>query len=233
MKKWILRILLILLTAVAVVALFFLGKGYFMYRDAIEETSITEKVEEIRAKESYTSLDNLPKLYLDAVIAVEDHRFYSHGGIDLIATGRAILNDIRTLSFAEGGSTITQQLAKNMYFTQEKRIERKIAELFVAFDLERNYTKEEILELYVNTIYFGNGYYCIRDASEGYFQKEPSQMTDFESTLLAGIPNAPSAYALTTNPDLARQRQRQVLQKMVDYGVLTQSQADTIESSSP
>lgn len=204
-----------------------------MYRDAIEETSITEKVEEIRAKESYTSLDNLPKLYLDAVIAVEDHRFYSHGGIDLIATGRAILNDIRTLSFAEGGSTITQQLAKNMYFTQEKRIERKIAELFVAFDLERNYTKEEILELYVNTIYFGNGYYCIRDASEGYFQKEPSQMTDFESTLLAGIPNAPSAYALTTNPDLARQRQRQVLQKMVDYGVLTQSQADTIESSSP
>ena len=204
-----------------------------MYRDAIEETSITEKVEEIRAKESYTSLDNLPKLYLDAVIAVEDHRFYSHGGIDLIATGRAILNDIRTLSFAEGGSTITQQLAKNMYFTQEKRIERKIAELFVAFDLERNYTKEEILELYVNTIYFGNGYHCIRDASEGYFQKEPSQMTDFESTLLAGIPNAPSAYALTTNPDLARQRQRQVLQKMVDYGVLTQSQADTIESSSP
>ena len=204
-----------------------------MYRDAIEETSITEKVEEIRAKESYTSLDNLPKLYLDAVIAVEDHRFYSHGGIDLIATGRAILNDIRTLSFAEGGSTITQQLAKNMYFTQEKRIERKIAELFVAFDLERNYTKEEILELYVNTIYFGNGYYCIRDASEGYFQKEPSQMTDFESTLLAGIPNAPSAYALTTNPDLARQRQRQVLQKMVNYGVLTQSQADTIESSSP
>lgn len=233
MKKWILRILLILLATVAVVALFFLGKGYFMYRDAIEETSITEKVEEIRAKESYTSLDNLPKLYLDAVIAVEDHRFYSHGGIDLIATGRAILNDIRTLSFAEGGSTITQQLAKNMYFTQEKRIERKIAELFVAFDLERNYTKEEILELYVNTIYFGNGYYCIRDASEGYFQKEPSQMTDFESTLLAGIPNAPSAYALTTNPDLARQRQRQVLQKMVDYGVLTQSQADTIESSSP
>ena len=233
MKKWILRILLILLAAVAVVALFFLGKGYFMYRDAIEETSVAEKVEEIRTKDSYTSLDNLPKLYLDAVIAVEDHRFYSHGGIDLIATGRAILNDIRTLSFAEGGSTITQQLAKNMYFTQEKRIERKIAELFVAFDLERNYTKEEILELYVNTIYFGNGYYCIRDASEGYFQKEPSQMTDFESTLLAGIPNAPSAYALTTNPDLARQRQRQVLQKMVDYGVLTQSQADTIESSSP
>ena len=233
MKKWILRILLILLATVAVVALFFLGKGYFMYRDAIEETSVAEKVEEIRTKDSYTSLDNLPKLYLDAVIAVEDHRFYSHGGIDLIATGRAILNDIRTLSFAEGGSTITQQLAKNMYFTQEKRIERKIAELFVAFDLERNYTKEEILELYVNTIYFGNGYYCIRDASEGYFQKEPSQMTDFESTLLAGIPNAPSAYALTTNPDLARQRQRQVLQKMVDYGVLTQSQADTIESSSP
>lgn len=204
-----------------------------MYREAIDNHPISQKVDEIRAKASYTNIDDLPSLYIDAVIAVEDHRFYSHSGFDWIATGRALLNDIRTLSFAEGGSTITQQLAKNMYFTQEKQIERKIAELFVAFDLERNYSKAEILELYVNSIYFGNGYYSIREASEGYFQKPPADLTDFESTLLAGIPNAPSAYALTKNPELARQRQQQVLKKMINHGALTEAEASKIEASSP
>lgn len=84
-----------------------------------------------------------------------------------------------------------------MYFSQEKTFLRKVAELFVAFELEKNYTKDEILELYVNTIYFGSGYYCVYDAAQGYFEKEPEQMNDYESTLLAGIPNAPSVYALT------------------------------------
>lgn len=233
MKKWLMRILFLILFLSCCIVLFFFGKGYMMYRKAVDDISIAQKVDEIRAKESYTTLDELPGIYLDAVISVEDRRFYSHSGFDWIATGRAVINDIRTFSFAEGGSTITQQLAKNMYFTQEKRIERKIAELFVAFDLERNYSKEEILELYVNSIYFGNGYDSIREASEGYFQKSPSKMTDFESTLLAGIPNAPSAYALTKNPELARQRQRQVLKKMVEHGVLTEAEADKIESSFP
>ena len=104
----------------------------------------------------------------------------------------------------EGGSTITQQLAKNLYFSQEKEMTRKVAEMFMAFDLERHYSKEEILELYVNTIYFGNGYYSVAEASEGYFGKAPSEMTEYESTLLAGIPNAPSVYALTANPDWRR-----------------------------
>lgn len=103
----------------------------------------------------------------------------------------------------EGGSTITQQLAKNLCFTQEKLLTRKVAEVFAAFALEREYSKEEILELYVNSIYFGNGYYSVREASIGYFQKEPSRMTPSECTMLAGIPNAPSAYALTASPELA------------------------------
>ena len=101
-----------------------------MYRDAIDQVPITEKVESIRSREGFTTYEELPQIYKDAVISVEDHRFLSHNGIDIIAIGRALLNDIRTMSLAEGGSTITQQLMKNLYFTQEKKLERKFAEVF-------------------------------------------------------------------------------------------------------
>jgi len=166
----------------------------------------------------------MPELYLDAVVAVEDHRFEQHLGIDLIAIGRAAWNNLTSWSLREGGSTITQQLAKNMYFTQEKSFIRKIAEMFMAFRLESSYTKDEILELYLNSIYFGDGYYCVRDASQGYFGKDPIDMTDYESTLLAGIPNAPSVYSLTANPDLAEQRQQYVIQQMVKYGYISEGE---------
>lgn len=203
-------------------------QGYRFYKQVTEETPLTQKVEEIRSKPHFTTLEELPQTYLNAVISVEDARFYKHGGIDLISTGRAVLTNLKEQELAEGGSSITQQLAKNMYFTQEKKFVRKVAELFVAFDLEKEYTKDEILELYLNTIYFGNGYYCVYDAAEGYFGKEPSQMTDYESTLLAGIPNAPSVYALTNRPELAAQRQETVLECMVEQHYLTQEQADSI-----
>lgn len=173
------------------------GKGYSMYRNALDQMSLADKVESIQNKEHYTAFEELPEVYVNAVVSVEDHRFYRHSGIDLIAIGRAVFNDIRAGRFVEGGSTITQQLAKNLYFSQEKEMTRKAAEVFMAFDLERNYSKEEILELYVNTIYFGDGYYTVADASEGYFGKAPEEMTKYESTLLAGIPNAPSRYAPT------------------------------------
>ena len=141
--------------------------------------------------------------------------FTSTPGFDILATGRALANDIRAGAIVEGGSTITQQLAKNEYFTQEQTIERKIAEIFMAFDIERHFSKDEILELYVNSIYFGDGYYGIGQAGQGYFGKSASDLTDYEATMLAGTPNAPSAYAPTVNPDLAAaQRQRQVLDKM-------------------
>ena len=138
---------------------------------------------------------------------------------------RAAFNYLKAMAFVEGGSTVTQQLAKNLYFSQEKELTRKVAEVFMAFNLEKNYSKEEILELYVNSIYFGNGYYSVAEASEGYFGKAPSEMTEYESTLLAGIPNAPSVYALTANPDLAAQRQRQVVDRMVTCGYYTEVQA--------
>ena len=207
-----------LLVACIGICSYLIYQGYTMYKDAVNEVSIEEKVAEIRSKKQYTSVEELPQIYKDAIISVEDHRFYSHPGIDILATARAAIHDIQAMSLVEGGSTITQQLAKNLYFTQEKKFVRKIAEVFVAVEMERKYTKDEILELYVNSIYFGNNCYCVKDASMTYFNKLPKDMTDYESTLLAGIPNAPSAYSLNVNPTLAKQRQRQVIEKMVEFG---------------
>ena len=203
-------------------------RGYRMYKAALAQQSLAQTVEAIRAQSGYTPLSGLPQIYLNAVIAVEDHRFTQHGGVDPIAIARATLHDLATRSLDQGGSTITQQVAKNLFFTQEKEFSRKIAEVFMAFALERSYTKGEILELYVNTIYFGDGYYGVSAACAGYFGKAPGQLTDYEATLLAGIPNAPSVYSLSANPDLASQRQAYVVRQMVKYGYLTQEEADAI-----
>ena len=211
-----------------VIGIIVVGNGYVMYKNAIEETPLSVMVQEIKNKDNYTKIEELPKIYKEAVIAVEDHRFYKHNGIDLISIGRAIINDIKAMKFVEGGSTITQQLSKNTYFTQEKKLTRKVAEVFMALEIEKNYDKDEILELYLNTSYFGDGYYTIKDACKGYFDKELMQMTDYEAILLAGIPNAPSVYAPTKNPDLAKQRQRQVIEKMIKYGYLTEKEAENI-----
>lgn len=222
------RILIIIVTICAITIGYFGIKGYFMYKDAIKITSIENKISEIKGKENYTKLEEIPDIYKDAVIAVEDHRFYDHNGIDLIAIGRATLNDIKKMSFVEGGSTITQQLAKNTYFTQEKKIERKFAEVFMAFEIEKKCEKDEILELYINTSFFGDNCYTVKEASRHYFNKESIDMTDYESVMLAGIPNAPSIYAPTQNLELAKQRQKQVLTKMVEYEYLSQEKADMI-----
>ena len=228
MKKIIKLIVFLIIIITLSVFIPFVVKGYKMYTDALNEVSIEEKKNEIQSKESYTSLSELPQIYKDAVLAVEDHRYYKHGAIDIISIGRAIITDIKAKEYVEGGSTITQQLAKNLYFTQKKEIERKIAEIFMAYEMERTLDKDTILELYLNSSYFGNGYYTVKQASRGYFKKEPKEMTSYEATLLAGIPNAPSVYAPTKNLNLAKQRQKQVINKMVKYKYLTQEEANKI-----
>lgn len=193
-------------------------EGYQDYEQALSTMSMEEMQQKIQSIPNYTELEELPETYIRAVLAVEDKRFYRHFGVDVIATGRALLNDIKAMAPVEGGSTITQQLAKNQYFTQEKKLTRKVAELFMSFKIEQSFEKDEILEMYVNSIFFGNNYYCVGDASMGYFGKIPSEMSEDECTMLAGIPNAPSAYNPLVNPELARQRQQQVLRKMERCG---------------
>lgn len=210
------RVLVIALVAVIAMCALTVWRGYGMYREAVADRPISQTVEELRATDTYTELDELPQTYLDAVVAVEDHRFYEHGGIDPIAICRAAFNDLRTLSLREGGSTITQQVAKNLFFTQDKHFERKVAEVFMAFDLEARYSKREILELYVNSSYFGSGYTGIGQAAPGYLGCDPSDMSDYECALMAGFPNAPELFA--ADPQAADFRARVVVQQMEKYG---------------
>lgn len=229
MKKFLKRLIILIIIIIIAIIGIFTYQGYSLYKEAINEMSIEDKVNEIKSGVTeYIEYKELPEDYINAVIAVEDRRFFSHNGVDAISITRAILKDIQTMSLAEGGSTITQQLAKNVYFTQRKEFTRKIAEIFMAFEFEKKCSKEEIFELYVNTIYFGDGYYCVYDAAKGYFDKIPKDMNLYESTLLAGIPNAPSVYSPNVNPELSKQRQAQVLYKMLKYNFISQDQANKI-----
>ena len=218
--KTIKRILgLILIVAIVAVSLV-IWQGYEMYSDAVAKVSVEEKVAEIMEQDHYTTYEELPETYVNAVIAAEDQRYRYHKGFDIISTARAAWRNIKSKEIVEGGSTITQQLGRIMYFSQEKKYSRKVAEVLVAGRIEELYDKDKIFELYVNTIYFGSGYYNVYDASMGYFGKKPSQMNDYESTMLAGIPNAPSVYSPDVNPTLAEQRRQQVLVCMAEAGYI-------------
>ena len=218
--KTIKRLISIILIVAIAAASLVIWQGYEMYSDAVAKVSIEEKAAEIMEKENYTAYDELPETYVEAVIAAEDRRFQYHKGFDIISTARAAWRNIKSKEIVEGGSTITQQLGRIMYFSQEKKYSRKVAEVLVAGRIEEIYDKDKIFELYVNTIYFGSGYYSVYDASMGYFGKAPSQMNDYECTMLAGIPNAPSVYSPDVNPTLAEQRRQQVLVCMAEAGYI-------------
>lgn len=226
-KKLIFTILLIIIIVISVIVYM----GYNMYKEAINKVGICDKIQEIKSDENYLTIDNIPDDFKHAIVAVEDHRFYTHSGIDLITTTRSMLENIKEKDIVAGGSTITQQTGRLLYFTQEQRFTRKVAELFVAFDLEKNYSKDEILELYCNMIYYGDGYHGIKKASNGYFKKEAKDLTLAEASLLAGLPNAPSAYSPTKNKKLAHKRQSVVLTQMVKYEYISEEQKQEIENS--
>lgn len=227
--KFIKRLILFVLILIIVVGSVVILNGYNLYKTTINEKSLSDKISQIKSNKKYVSINDVPSYYTNAIIAVEDHRFKEHGAIDVISIGRAIVSNIQAKDFNEGGSTITQQVAKNLYFIGEDDVvSRKVAEIFVAIDLEKNYSKNEILEFYINTIYFGEGYYGIKEASTGYYKKEPKDMNLDEATMLAGVPNAPSVYAPTINPTLAKSRQGKVLRSMVEYGYISQEEADKV-----
>lgn len=226
LKKFLAIIFLIIIC----LSIYIIKSGYDIYKDAIASMPISKKVDEVSSSDSYVTLDNIPKTYQEATILIEDKRFYSHQGIDIISIGRAIIKDISTLSLAEGGSTITQQVAKNLYLTQEKKFTRKVAEVFLATKLEKELSKEKILELYLNIIYYGDGYYGIQNASYGYFGKAPSSLNLNEQTILVGLPNAPSIYQLSNNSNLTKKRQEIIIKTMANAGQLTEDQINEIKS---
>lgn len=175
---------------------------------------------------NYVKLQDIPESLQQAVVAVEDRKFYNHWGFDMEGIFRASLVNLQYGQVREGASTITQQLVKNLFLSQEQTMGRKAEEFVLAMDMELNYSKDEILELYLNTIYFGSGYYGIKEASEGYFGKEPAMLALPESAMLAGIPNAPSLYSPYVDFMLAKKRQFIVLDAMTAAGYLRESVAN-------
>lgn len=227
--KFIKRFLIILFVFIIISGLSLGIYGYTLYEDKLKEQPLADKISDIRNDYYYISIDDVPKDYINAIVAVEDHRYENHGAIDIVGISRAIFTNIKNRGLQEGGSTITQQVAKNLYFlTEENVVRRKMAELFMAIELENKYKKEEILEIYINTIYFGDGYYGINQACKGYLNKMPNEMNLSESTMMAGIPNAPSVYAPTVNKEFCKQRQNKVVSSMVEYGYITEEQANSI-----
>lgn len=174
-------------------------------------------------------INQVPEELLDALLATEDRRFYQHHGVDPIGVLRAIFQNIRSGGVHEGGSTLTQQLARNIFLSNERSIQRKIKEALLAVKLEQQLNKKQILELYLNNIYFGEGAYGVGAASSIYFGKAPEQLTLSESALLAGLPQAPSLYNPFTNPELAIKRRNEVLQNMVEVGKLKPAEATSLK----
>lgn len=231
MKK-IFKFIFFIIVLLIIVAIGIAFYGYRYYKETIEKVPISTRVEEIRNDYTFIKGSDLPKEYLDAVVAIEDRRFYNHGAVDPVGILRAIVSNIKNRDLREGGSSISQQVAKNIYFIEEQDVvKRKIAEVFTAIELEKEYEKYDILEIYVNTIDFGNGYYGIKEACNGYLKKEPKDMTLSELTMLAGVPNAPSVYAPTANKQLCKERQNQVIDAMITEGYISQDDADKIDQS--
>lgn len=193
-------------------------KRLMFLRDAIDERMAAKKI---------VSASEMPDDLLKAVVAVEDARFFSHPGFDIEGIIRATLVNLQRGEIEEGASTITQQLIKNLFLSQEQTFARKAEELALALDLEMRCSKMEILTLYLNTIYFGSGYYGIYDAAHGYFGKDPQNLTLPEAAMLAGLPNAPSLYSPYEDFLLAKKRQFIVLDAMVRNGAISEELAES------
>ena len=173
-------------------------RGYDMYKQAVEQTPIEQKVNEIRSSDAYTPLDEISGVFVETLLQSEDKRFYYHFGIDPIAFVRAMAINISQGQYVQGGSTITQQLAKNMYFSIEKKLARKVAELFVAFQLEKMYSKDDILAMYCSLAYFGENCYGVKQASQYYYSVSPSQLDRQQSRQLVEALKAPSVHNPST-----------------------------------
>ncbi|MCY9163084.1 transglycosylase domain-containing protein [Bacillus atrophaeus] len=171
------------------------------------------------------TFDDIPKHVSKAFVAVEDKRFYEHHGIDLQSVGRAVYRDILAGGKVEGGSTITQQLAKNIFLTNDKTFLRKTKEVIIAINLERDYSKDKLLEMYLNQLYFGHGVYGIQAASHYYFNKEVKDLTVSEGAVLAAIPKAPSTYSPILHPDKNKERRDTILSMMNEQGIISAKEA--------
>jgi penicillin-binding protein 1A len=212
---WVLTILPGSLPSVTQLETFDASEGTKVYDD--NDELITEFHVERRI---FVPLAQIPKTLRDAIIATEDARFYSHHGVNPTGIARAVYQNFRRGRIVEGGSTITQQLAKVLFLTPDKSLERKLKEAVLALELERRYSKDRILEMYLNQIYFGHGAFGVEAAARTFYGKGVSELSLPECTLLAGLPKAPTTYSPFEHPEAAKRRRATVLSRMVDVGAI-------------
>lgn len=224
MFKLIKKIFIIVLIIIGLFFSYLMVSGYQGYEHSLEKDPLKEKIAEIQSKDTYVKLDDMSSYLPKAVVAIEDKRFFEHGAIDFIGLTRALVTDITTGKALQGGSTLTQQLAKNLYFMDDRNMSRKISEAFMAHKLEETYSKKEILELYLNVVYFGDNNYGVYEASVNYFNTYPKYLTLAQASMLAGLPQAPSIYALNNYNKSSYERRNQVLKAMLDQKMITKEQ---------
>lgn len=193
----------------------------FHFKEAVEK-SLNQRVPSNQRVKG----DEISQNLKDALVATEDKRYYEHGAIDVFGIGRAFYTNLTAGHTVEGGSTITQQLVKNLFLSSKRIMSRKVEEVILAYLMELYYTKDEILTMYLNTIYYGNNYYGIEQASKGYFNTTPAKLTLGQAALMAGMPQAPSYYNPITNFKAAKERQRTVLTLMTQQGIISNREAD-------
>ena len=194
MKKLLFKMIIILLVIITGFCGYYGYLGYQIYQDKIQEQSLSERVNQLKSKKDYVTLDQISPIYKEAVLESEDRRFYQHGPVDYYGLARAMLTNLTTFSFKEGGSTITQQLSKNLCLSFEKDLSRKFAEVFIARDLEKMYSKDEILEMYLNITYLGEGNYGIQAASQYYYHIDAIDLNKQQSDILVKTLKRPSVY---------------------------------------
>ncbi|MGL5313594.1 MAG: biosynthetic peptidoglycan transglycosylase [Peptostreptococcaceae bacterium] len=192
--------------------------GYNKYKYVVTNIGIETKISGIKNNNNYTDIKDIDKDFLNAIVSIEDHRFYEHNGLDFIGIVRATMNNVKEGRIVQGGSTITQQLVKNIYLDGDRNYSRKVAEVFLVNEIENMYTKNEILELYANVINYGNGYIGIKDACNGYFDTVPSELNYEEAAMLAGLPQYPEGYNPKKYYEKAVARQQIVLEAIDKYG---------------
>lgn len=201
--------------------------GYRQIESTIIYDSNNNEIDRIsRENRELVPIEQIPVSLQNAFIAIEDRKFRTHMGFDPMRLGKALIVNITQMRKAQGGSSITQQLAKNAFLTNERSIIRKVKEAIITVELERRYTKDEILERYLSEIYFGEGAYGVQSASKLFFNKDVSKLNLSECALLAGVPNRPEKYSPFKNLENALKRQKLVLAQMLKFGLITQSEYD-------
>ncbi len=211
MKKWLKRLIIII---IVLCSLFLLGiAGLVIHTPNGGDYALNRGLyEQLAAQPNYVKLADVSPIFLDVLVANEDKRFYQHSGFDLIRIGGAVAGNIRAGQLETGGSTITQQLAKNLFYSREQTLSRKLLELGTAIRLEYYFGKEQILEMYINVIYYGSDAYGIAQASATYYNQPPAELTIEQSAMLVGLLPAPSVYNPNNNLELAKQRQTEALE---------------------